>query len=188
MILQNKGTQAGLMRFRRKLDCLNVQSTWQKKAWQCRHDLAVLVRIRFVAANVKIGHRLQMGVIDARQSVFFEIDFARHIVETDLIRLEDGPKTVIIGLREGIVFMVMALAAIDRQSEKSLAGVFDRLIEPGGTIELEIVPGEEPRRAQRKRSMARRPATCMASRQRASPVAAIFKATCLTSLMIKSLP
>ena len=63
-------------------------------------------------------------------------------------RLEEGPHRVVVFLAERIVFVVVALGAVEREPEESLGDVLDRLVHPRGAVEEKPVAGEEPGGAQ----------------------------------------
>ena len=90
-----------------------------------------------------------MIVEDTGDAVLFEIDLARHGIEAHLVGLEEGAEVVIIDLIDGIVFVVVALRAVQRQPEEGLAGVLDRVVEPRGAVEEVVVSREESGRADR---------------------------------------
>ena len=58
-------------------------------------------------------------------------------------RLEDGAEAVVVGLVDGVVFVIVALHALHREAEEGAAGVLDGFIKPGGAVEEVVAAGEE---------------------------------------------
>ena len=63
-------------------------------------------------------------------------------------RLEEGPHRVVVFLAERIVFVVVALGAVERQAQEALGNVLDRLVHPRRAVEEKPIAGEEPGGAQ----------------------------------------
>jgi hypothetical protein len=76
---------------------------------------------------------------------------ARHDVGAHVVRLEDRAELVILLLRDGVVEVVVALGAVERDAEERLARVLDDVLHPGRAVELVIAARQEPRRAGRVR-------------------------------------
>jgi len=60
-----------------------------------------------------------------------------------VVRLEEGPHGIEVLLPDGVVLVVVALGAVERQAEQALAHVLDRLIEPLCAVPAEPVTGQE---------------------------------------------
>ena len=102
------------------------------------------VGLRILAANEQERRHIGDTVEHARDPVALEIGLARKDVEPGVERLEEGPHRVIVFLAERIVFVVVALGAVEREPEESLGDVLDRLVHPRGAVEEKPVAGEEP--------------------------------------------
>ena len=56
---------------------------------------------------------------------------------------EDGSKAIVIFSRNRVVFVVVALAALEGQSNESPRGVLNGFVQPSGPIEKKVVAGQE---------------------------------------------
>ncbi len=88
---------------------------------------------------MEVGLQIDVIVEHAWQAVLFKIGHAGNRIQTHLVRLEDGAKAVVVEVRDWIVLVIMALRAVQRQSEKGFPGVFDRIVQPCGTVEEVVV-------------------------------------------------
>ena len=63
------------------------------------------------------------------------------------VRFEEGPKAVVLFLRDWVVFVVVATAALERQTQERLPRVLDRVLQPDVAVEDVIVPPQEAPRS-----------------------------------------
>ena len=84
-----------------------------------------------------------MGVEDARHPVLLEVRLAGHGVESHLVWLEERAHAVVVNLGDRVVLVVVALGAVHRQAEQSLARVLDRRVQPRRAIEEVVVSRQE---------------------------------------------
>ena len=61
---------------------------------------------------------------------------------------EDGSKAIVIFSRNRVVFVVVALAALEGQSNESPRGVLNGFVQPSGPIEKKVVAGQEAGRSE----------------------------------------
>ena len=94
------------------------------------------------------GLLIEVAVIRSWDSVLLEIHDARHHFRPNLIRLKNGSQSVVVLLRDRIVFVVMAFAAIESEAEHRFGCVFDGFIEPTRPIEFEILTCKKAGRAE----------------------------------------
>ena len=92
---------------------------------------------------MEIGGGVQIPVVNAGDPVLRQIQRPRHGIDSDLIRLKDGPKTIVVEVINRVVFMIMTLGAIHGQTHESLARMFNRIIEPGRAIKFIITSGQK---------------------------------------------
>ena len=116
---------------------------------QSRGERLILERLLFVAADKEEGRRFKSSVVRACQSIFARVGLAGLAVGADIVRFEDRPQRIILGLPNGIVHVVMAPRTVERQAEKRLAGVLNRVVQPDIPVELEPVPHQKTGRAER---------------------------------------
>ncbi len=90
-----------------------------------------------------IRRRVEMQVEDTRQAVLFEIRLALPGIEAHVQRLKDGAHAVVVGLLDGIVFVIVAFHTLHRHTEKGAAGVLDGFIQPCGAIEEVVAAGQK---------------------------------------------
>ena len=102
------------------------------------------VGLRVLAADEKKRRHVGDAVEHPWDPVTLEIGLTRQDVEPGVERLEEGPHRVVVFLAERIVFVVVALGAVERQPEESLGNVLDRLVHPRRAVEEKPVAGEEP--------------------------------------------
>ena len=98
---------------------------------------------------MQAGSDVEVIVEHARQAAFFEIGHARQRIKAHLMRLENGTETIVILVRDGIVFVIVALGAVEREADERLAGVLDGGVEPGCAVEEIIVAREKTSGPQR---------------------------------------
>ena len=84
-----------------------------------------------------------MEVVGAREAVLLQVGRAGHLVDTRVIRLEDGAHRVVVRVRERVVFVVVAFRAVHREAEEGLARVLDHVVHPGRAVEEIVVACEE---------------------------------------------
>ena len=96
----------------------------------------------FLPTHKEIGGGCGEAIEHAGNSIAADVRFPRHQVLPHKVGLEEGPHLVIVGLLDGIVFVIMALGAVHRQAEKALADMLDRFIEPLMAVEDKITAGE----------------------------------------------
>ena len=92
---------------------------------------------------MEIGGGVQIPIVNAGDAVVRQIQFPRHGVDANMVRLEDGAELVVVEVVNRVVFMVVALGAIHGQPHEGLASVFNRVIEPGRTIEFIVTSGQK---------------------------------------------
>ena len=97
--------------------------------------------------NVRRG--VQIAVKRTRNSILFEIHFSDNGIRSDLIRFEDRSDLIVLTLRKWIILMIVTLRTIEGQTQHRFRNMFNGLIEPAGTIELEILSSQKTRSTQR---------------------------------------
>ena len=142
MRFQHKRPQAGMNDFRGERHRRDLPRCLRKEPGNGRIDNTICVRIAVVATDMHKCFGVQVAVKGPWQAVLFDVGHARQQFRANLIGFENRPQAVVLDLAERIVFVVVALRAIERESQHRLGGVFDRLIEPAGAIELEVLPGQ----------------------------------------------
>lgn len=105
-------------------------------------DGAGFVLVFVIATDVAVGGAGEVEVEDAGEAVFFEIGAAGLGIEPDVEGLEDGAEAVVVGVLDGVVFVVVAFDALHGESEQGAGGVLDGFIEPGGAVEEVVAAGE----------------------------------------------
>ena len=81
-----------------------------------------------------------MCIKSTRYSIALEVNFARHGIESNLMRFKDRAPLVIIFVSDWIVLVVVALGTVHGQTKEGLTRVLDRVVEPGCAIEKVVVP------------------------------------------------
>ena len=146
--LCNPRTPLGLPRFGRQGDWLDRQLLKLEQRRNSGSHHGGLIRVLFVASDIQIRRLVGASVEDARNSVEGQIRFPVNDIEPRMVRLKEGTHAVEVCLSDRVEFVIVALGAVDRQSEKSLADMFDCLLHPLRPIEQEVVAGEKPGRPQ----------------------------------------
>ena len=131
----HEGAHGGVGDFQRQPDGLDLQDCLAEEARHSRTQRAVLIRTGLVAPQEAVGLGAGVGVVSPGQSVLPEVGLSRNTVHADLVRLEDGPQPVVVGLQYGVVLVIMAARALDRQTQKGGSGVFHRLLQPDVAVE-----------------------------------------------------
>ena len=91
----------------------------------------------------QISRRLGISIIRPRDGVAGQIGLAGYQVHPHLIGLEKSPHPVVVGLGQGIILVVVAFGAIERQPQERLADMLHGLVEPLVAVEEKVVPREE---------------------------------------------
>ena len=119
------------------------QLTQRQNRWHPRSHDRRPVRPRLITTDKPPCRFIQQTIVNSRHPVTLEIDFSRNHVEPHLIRLKKGPDSVIIELRDRIVFVIVTLGAINRQSHQPFAHVFHRFLHPRMAVKQEKVPRQK---------------------------------------------
>jgi hypothetical protein len=127
----------------RQLDRLDRRGKRCQDRRHARRDRGLLIGILGIATEMQVGLCIEVVVEDARQPVLFQIGLPRDRIQSHLVRFKDRAEAVVIELTDRVVLVVVALGAVDRQTQERLARMFDRTVEPGRTIEEIVVTGEE---------------------------------------------
>ena len=96
-----------------------------------------------LTSDKQIGRRLGIPIIRPRNGIAGQISLARYKVHPHLIGLEKSPHPVVVGLGQGIVLVVVAFGAIERQPQERLADMLHGLVEPLVAVEEKVVPGQK---------------------------------------------
>ena len=81
-----------------------------------RHHHARAVRLSFLTSDKAVGRCLRIAIVGPRDGIPGHVGLAWHQVHPHLIGLEKGPHPVVVGLGQGIVLVVVAFGAIERQA------------------------------------------------------------------------
>ena len=85
----------------------------------------------------------RIGVKGPRQSVFREIRLAGKAIHANIFRLEKGAEAVVLSLGDGIVFVIMAARAAQREAKKRGGCVLHRILQPEIAVVEIVVPSEK---------------------------------------------
>lgn len=101
------------------------------------------IGVAIIAANVQEGLHIKIAVESAWDAIFFDAGDAGEEVRADLVGFKKRPQLIVLPLRQRIIFVIVAFAAIERHSEHGFEGVLDGFIKPAGAVELEVLAGKE---------------------------------------------
>ena len=105
----------------------------------------IRVRMPFVPAEEQVGRRIRGGVKDAHEAVPGRVGLPGQLVGAHLVRLEDGPHPVIIGLRNRVQHVVVTLCAPDGDAQERLGGVLECVLHPLLAAEQLVIANEKTR-------------------------------------------
>ena len=118
---------------------------------QCRDagsDGRGFIRLALFAANVTEGRLVEQAIEHAGDAVLFKIEFAGNGVEPDVERLEERAHPVKVGLRNRVVFVVVAFRAVHREPKEALAHMLHGFLHPRVAVEEEEIAREKSGRTQ----------------------------------------
>ena len=103
---------------------------------------AGFVGILLLAADEQVRGRFGPAIEGSRNAIPLQVGFTWDHVHANVVRFKKRPHSVVIRMVDRVVFVVVAFGAVERQSEKRLADVFDRVLHPLVAIEEEVVAGQ----------------------------------------------